>query len=232
MSFLIRSRWFWFSTGLALLFSVGMVIFIYPSLIKQYNDHKSQVKDLDSQIQANEQYLLSVQTLEKSPEQVDQLYGKASQVLPSKAEPEILQLQLDGLLQSLALTKISLNVPLVDTAAPDPNSAAQTAAKATPFTLVGSMDFNQVKSLIEKLQTFTRWNKVTSVDISRTLEGMNATISGEAYSRSTTVKDFTASKDFLTKATATFNNNQIYATLPDVKTEGNYGRNDPFAPAN
>ncbi len=224
LKYLISNKLFWLSTGGTLVLLVVLLVFVYPPQIRQYQSHKDEIVSLDTQISDNEKYLATLKTLEKSPDDIKSLYDKASELLPVKPEPEILILQLSGLLNSLGLAAATTNVPFG-------SGAVNEANNTTAFTITGDMSFDAARNLVEHLKTFSRWNKIVSVEFSQKQDGGLAIIlNAETYSKPDPNKEFSGLSKLLDQAKEAFNANQSYTTIPDVTTEGNYGRSNPFAP--
>lgn len=225
MKLLIKNLYFWAATVCLVLVVGGASLWFLPPLLKQFKENKDKIISLDAQISENEQFLATLKSIEKQSATLDSLNNKAQLSLPKEPQPEILILQLDGLLKSLSLDKVAIEVPLTATAA---SKNAPAGMVVTKFTLTGKMSFAQVKELIASLRGLSRWNKLTSLDLSQTELVTTVTLSGESYSKTEAPKPFTGSQSFLANATQLFDSLTPYTTVPDVKTEGSFGKNDPF----
>jgi len=247
----IKSRFFWLSTALFLVLGLGIIWKIYPPLLSQARQNKTQNTDLTAQVNQAQQYLTLVKQLSSDTTTVDSLYSSAAVALPASADTENLLLQLDGLLASLKLSNVSITAPIsqvVSTTSP----AAPTSGTAVPqtqtgsstttpvvnsdaksqstFTLSGEMSYGSALQLVQKLRTFARWNKITVIDITQTGGKTTATITAQVFSKAAPTSDFSGSDNqFITKAKNLFSQYQSYASVPDATKEGSYGRSDPFA---
>ncbi len=227
MNTLLSNKFFWISTVLTFLLLFFAILWLFPPLIAQMKERRESLTNLDSQIKSNEQFLNSVKGLEKNPSQLDQLYELSMLSLPKTPQPEILMLQLDGMLKSLGLNQATISVPLgTAQVSTDP------AAANTVFTVTGEMDYSKAKELIAKLRTLNRWNKASSIDIVRALDKSTATITSVAFSKPNSTKEFSGDVNFLANAAKILSQFQNYATVPDITNEGVFGRVDPFAPTN
>lgn len=224
MKLLFKNFTFWIATVCLLALIGGASLWFLPPLVKQFKENNAKIASLDTQVAENEQFLTTIQAIEKQSETLESLNEKAKLSLPTDPQPEILILQLDGLLKALQLNKTTIEVPLTPTVAKN----APAGLAVTKFTLTGKMSFTQAKELITRLRTLSRWNKLTSLDISQADGVTNVTLSGESYSKPGAPKAFTGSKTFLTNAVKLFDSLTPYTTVPDITTEGNFGKNDPF----
>jgi hypothetical protein len=224
MKLLARSLYFWIATVLLVVAVGGATLWFLPPLLKQFKENSDKIAALDSQIAENEQFLATLQGIEKQSTTLDALNDKAQLSLPKDPQPEILILQLDGLLKSLNLNKVTIEVPLTATVAKN----APAGLAVTKFTLTGKMSFAQAKELIANLRGLSRWNKLTALDLSQSEAVTTVTISGESYSKAGQPKAFTGSKSFLANASKLFDSLTPYTTIPNVKTEGTFGKDDPF----
>lgn len=223
MRSLFRNIYFWVAAGITLAVIIFAAVFIFPPLIGQVRSNHAKIKQLESEVAANEQFLSTIKSLEKQKTTLDTLHEKAILSLPTTPSPEILLLQLDGLLKSMNLTKMTIDVPLSAT------TDKKDAAKAkTVYSLTGPATFDQAKELIVKLRTLSRWNKLTQVSITKAGEEVKLIISGEAFSKPVDAKAFSGAPNLLTDAAKFFEAFEAYTTVPDVTTEGSFGKTDPF----
>jgi hypothetical protein len=157
-------------------------------------------------------------------------------------------LQLDGLLGSLGLSNAKITVPFgsattasaaaSDTSDSKPGTVGNTTkpvvksdvANQTVVTIAGEMDYDHTKALLAALRSFSRWNKVTALDITQSGTVTNVTVSLQVFTAPDATADFTgADGDFLVRAKKIFGSLKQYATVPNYQTEGSYGRSNPFA---
>ncbi len=227
MKLLFSSLYFWVATAILLGAIIVFSLFFAPPLLGKISSNKSEIQKLTTQIAENEQFLTTLKVLEEESDQLDVLYEKATLSLPKEPQPEILILQLDGLLKSLELDKVTITVPLTGTGTKV--GAKAPTSQATKFTLSGAMSFEKAQELIVKLRGLSRWNKLTSVDLTRQGVITTVAIAGEAAAKPGAPKPFSGSKTFLADATRLFDSLKPYTTIPDVTTEGTFGRDDPFA---
>lgn len=222
MRALVRNLYFWIAT-LILLAVVGTILLWFvPPLINQIKTNRAELAKLNTEVSDNEQFLATIQIIEEQTTILDSLNEKALLSLPKDTQPEILILQLEGLLESLNLSLVKIEAPLGTQVTSAEGQGTQ------KFTLTGTMTFDQTKQLITRLRGLSRWNKLISIDITQQQDRTSVTIAGEAFSKPGTPKSFTGSKTFLTDAKALFDSLTPYTTIPDVQTEGNFGKNDPF----
>lgn len=223
MKLLVKNMSFWIATLVLVGALLVSGLFLIPPLISQVSSNRAEINELSTKIAEGEQFLTTLRGIEQKSDQLEQLFEKAALSLPKEPQPEILILQLDGLLQSLDLASTKIEVPLTGAAEP-----AEGAEQTTRFTLEGTMSFDQVKGLIAKLRTLSRWNKLTAVDITIEEATTRATLTGEAYSKPSAPQTFSGAPSFLDNASAAFTSLNPFTTLPDVKTEGTFGRQNPF----
>lgn len=225
MKLLVRSLYFWIATICLLAVVGGVMIWFLPPLLAQFKEKNAKIASLNTQISENEQFLSTIQGIEKQSTTLDTLNEKAQLSLPKEPTPEILILQLDGLLKALELGNVTIEVPLTPATAAKNAPAGYTV---TRFTLTGKMSFTQAKELVVRLRGLSRWNKLTALDVTQSETSTSVAVSGEAYSKPGQPKAFTGSQAFLANATKLFDTLTSYATIPDVTTEGNFGKSDPF----
>lgn len=234
---LSKNKFFWISTLIFLVFTTLALWKAFPPLVSQYQQNRTQARDLDLKITEHKQYLELVKKLNNEEETVNNLYATAQQALPIKPDIEVLLLQLDGLLSN-AKINAAVTAPIGSTTAPaapkggaEGDAAATKTAPKLTFTLSGEMDFPQLQALIGQLRTLVRWNKLTNIVISQSGEKSTATLSAEVFTKALGNKEFSGQDPkFLEKAEALFTQYQSYATLPDVTKEGQFGRTNPLAP--
>lgn len=249
---LVKNKFFWIITLLFLLVALALVWLIYPPLMRQLQDNRSQLAALDATLSQEKQYAELVKTLTSQNEQVLSLYQSAKVALPVTTSGEILLLQIDGLLHSINLSSASVTAPFAaavpaaapapaDTSGVKPSSQSGTSpTTSTPIvksndqaasmvTITADTDFGTLKTLIEKLRHLARWNKITSISVTVSTK-MTVVITTQIFTKADAAKGFAGTDpQFLTKATQLFSSFTSYATTPDATKEGNYGRKDPFA---
>lgn len=224
MKILAKNLYFWVATVLLLVITTVAALWFLPPLLNQLQTNRNELATLKTDVAANEQFLATIQGIEKQTTTLQSLNEKATLSLPKDTQPEILMLQLEGLLEALNLGGIKIDAPL---SAPATGASGE-VQQVTKFTLTGDMSFAQAKELIVRLRGLSRWNKLTAIDLSQSESRTTVTIAGEAYSKPGSPKNFTGSPSFLADAKTLFDSLTPYTTIPDVKTEGSFGKNDPF----
>jgi hypothetical protein len=222
MRLLSRSLYFWVATILVLILVLIAAVYVFPPIVSEVRTNQQTASGLEQQINDHEQFLVTLASLEKEKEKLDELHEKATLSLPSEAQPEILQLQFDGLLQSIGLKDVAISVPL--------NSGEGEGEEFVQFTLDGVMSFDKTKELIAQLRTLSRWNRITTISLTQGQGGVDTSVSltGKAFFKGGKPKDFSGQSSFLTQAQDLFDNLEAYTTIPDVTTEGTFGKQNPF----
>lgn len=256
---LVRNKFFWLATVLFLGFSLAIVWLSYPPVLRKFADQKGQAAKLEAQIIEHRQFLATVKNLETAKEELDALYQQAQSALPVNEGADRLILQLDGLAADLNLADPIVTVPFSKsaagatsaTAAPvdltnevkpkTSGSMSKTPAPATKspvgtaisFTIGGKGDFGKLKTALEKLTAFSRWNNLTAFEFNQADQEATITVTADAFSQSepTAGEKSTFEANLLTRAKQEFGRLKSYAP-PLSLEQGNYGRNDPFAPVN
>lgn len=252
---LLRSKFFWVATVLFLGASLALIWKAYPPLLKQMQEKKSAESDLVEKVTQAKDYSDQVKSLSSHRQEVADLNQKAVAALPTDLQPELLLLQLNAMLGSLNLGGATVTVPfgqatspVVSTPAPAaaPDSSSPKAGSVgnsssapvvkqadnsqATFTISGTMSFDDVQRLLEKLRSFGRWNKVTALDINQNADGLTVNLTGQVFFKASTSSSYTGSeKNFLDSAKKTFGSLNSYATVPSTTQEGQYGRGNPFA---
>jgi len=248
---MIRHIFFWISTVVFLVITLGIIWKVYPPLLGKVNDQRDSLEKVGQNITEEQRYLAVVKSLTDRQQVADQIYDKAVQALPLTLAPDLLLLQLDGLLASLQLGNATVTVPFGQAAVPilapatpsgetKPGSVGNSSATKpvvsgqsatqTTFTIAGEMDYPKVKALLVALRQFGRWNKVTSIEINKSSDKTTVTVVCQAFAAANTTADFGGSDpNFLNNAGKVFNALKQYTTAPNYQTEGQYGRIDPFA---
>lgn len=246
---MIRSWLFWVATALFAIISLGIIWKVYPPLLGRVSDQRTTLEHVNQNIAEEERYLAIVKGLKERQKDVDQLHAQASLALPVTSEPDLLLLQLDGLLGSLGLSNAKITVPFgsattasasaaTDTGDSKPGTVGNTSkpvvksdvANQTVVTIAGEMDYDHTKALLTALRSFSRWNKVTALDITQSGTVTNVTVGLQVFTAPDATADFTgADGDFLARAKKLFGSLKQYATTPNYQTEGSFGRSNPFA---
>ncbi len=255
MRHILASRYFLIITALFLAVTMTIIWFFFPPVLKTFKDIRVTTNSLTDQIETSQIDGVRAKDLVVEEATLASLYDKASLALPSSPSADLLLLQLDGLTKSLGLDA-TITVPFSST-----SLANQVAAPAAPtndndikpgsgstggsqpiinpsgtgtntdWSLTGDWDYPTTLNLLTKLKTFSRWNAVTSIDLTSTAEKSTTTISGKVYWTPTANLQLTGSaQDLLDKAKTLFDSYQSYATVPDVTKEGNFGKTNPFLP--
>ncbi len=252
MRHLITTKYFLVVTGLFLLLTTVLIWFFFPPLLNTLNENRSLTAELAGKIASSQAEATTVRELEAASASLNDLYDKASTALPTAPTADLLLLQLDGLTKNLGLTA-TITVPFSEgapttqlTTPPDANTVkpgsgsmgsvqplitSSVTGTGTVFSLSGEWDYPSVLKILSKLKTFSRWNAVTSIDLTKTTDKMTATISGKVYWTPSSKSEFSGSVgSLLSQAKALFESSQIYAVAPDVTKEGNFGKSNPFLP--
>ncbi len=249
---LLKNTYFWITTSIFLVVGVGTIWLAYPPLLSAFQDNRSQISELNTQIDQQQQHLNILNQLNGKKDAVASLYSSANIALPTTTDPEDLVLQLRGMLNSIGLTGATITAPFQSAAAASSASSATNANGAQPitqtgtvssapivngsagaaitFTLTGTMDYPTTQTLLAKLKTFARWNKVTTITITSTSGAPTTSVTAQIFSKAAGSTEFTGSDPaFLDKTTKLFAAVQSYAVTPDATKQGTYGRVNPFA---
>ena len=221
---LIKSIYFWVITVVLLAVVIISVLKIIPPVITAYQDNQQKLADAEVELAKQQKFLAAVNTVKSDPESLDELYNKASLALPRTANSEILMLQLDGLLISLGLGAVSINVPF------QPTATDASELNSIDLTISGNITYQQMTKLLPKLKTFSRWNRISSFDISKSADKYSSSITTKVFFQPGDTGEFSGNTKVLDQAKELFSDFQSYATNPDITTEGIYGRPDPFNP--
>ena len=221
---LIKSIYFWVITVVLLAVVIISVLKIIPPVITAYQDNQQKLADAKVELAKQQKFLAAVNTVKSDPESLDELYNKAGLALPRTANSEILMLQLDGLLISLGLGAVSINVPF------QPTTTDASELNSISLTISGNITYQQMTKLLPKLKTFSRWNRISSFDISKSADKYNSSITTKVFFQPGDTGEFSGNTKVLDQAKELFSDFQSYATNPDITTEGIYGRPDPFNP--
>ena len=221
---LIKSIYFWVITVVLLAVVIISVLKIIPPVITAYQDNQQKLADAKVELAKQQKFLAAVNTVKSDPESLDELYNKASLALPRTANSEILMLQLDGLLISLGLGAVSINVPF------QPTATDASELNSISLTISGNITYQQMTKLLPKLKTFSRWNRISSFDISKSADKYSSSITTKVFFQPGDTGEFSGNTKVLDQAKELFSDFQSYATNPDITTEGIYGRPDPFNP--
>ena len=221
---LIKSIYFWVITVVLLAVVIISVLKIIPPVITAYQDNQQKLADAKVELAKQQKFLAAVNTVKSDPESLDELYNKAGLALPRTANSEILMLQLDGLLISLGLAAVSINVPF------QPTATDASELNSISLTISGNITYQQMTKLLPKLKTFSRWNRISSFDISKSADKYSSSITTKVFFQPGDTGEFSGNTKVLDQAKELFSDFQSYATNPDITTEGIYGRPDPFNP--
>ncbi|QQG49887.1 MAG: hypothetical protein HZB70_03780 [Candidatus Berkelbacteria bacterium] len=245
---LVKSTSFWIATGIFLVACLGIVWLVFPKLISKFRLAQQTLKTANEEVAKTQQFLNTVETLNKNLDDLGKYNEAARLALPTTTEPEQLLLQLNGLIADLKLDA-TVTVPISKTTGTSTTSGASSGVKAgsigggtvvsnenantdtgVTFTINGKFGFGELQTLIGRLRTFSRWNKIQSIDITRSDSASTVSITGQVFSKPLSGKEFSAADpQFLKKAGDLFGGLRSYATIPDITQEGSYGRKDPFA---
>jgi len=248
LSPLLKDITFWVATILFVVVAGILSWKIIPPVIEQYQGNKAKVSALETELVQVEQYASTLEGLEKNQAELNSLHQTATLLLPTEPTPEYAMLQFDSLVESLGLVGVTVEVPLVSAPSANldvqadqeavegetnPSPAAPAAAPTeVTFTISGNMSFAKAREVLISLKSFGRWNKVTSVEMTNASDRTNVTIGGIVLYKAQARSDYSGEANLLDRAKEIFSKYQQYATVPDVATEGNYGRADPLAPVN
>lgn len=253
---LVRSKGFWISTVAFLLVSSGLVWFVLLPMMTTYRATAEEIASTAQQLEGKKQFLATVLQLSNDQASLETTFVAATAALPITTDPENLLIQLYALTKSLGLNS-TITVPFdktstvgtpstppaasSDDVSPGPVGSSQpvvvsepsTNSKGAEFSITGELSFSQVNSLIRRLWSFSRWNKISSIDIAYSSEKMSVTVSSQVFSRPAVSESSFAGTDseLLVKARQLFGSLKQYSTVPDIEKEGNFGRTDPFATA-
>lgn len=244
MNLLIKQFTFWIVTAIFLIFGIASIVYGLPPLMNDYRSSKAHLSELDQQISAKENYLNQVNQLKNSRSEIEQYYASATQALPADTQTDTLLLQLEGLLADLKLTGSTITVPFTQAATAAASSGSEVKAggaassttapvvktntSQTTFTISGEMSFASLKTLLERLRAFSRWNRITAIDFTQSAGTYTASVTAQVFWLATSPTEFSGSTSFLSSAKTILSSLKSYATTPSVTTEGSYGRSDPF----
>lgn len=251
--YILKKPFFWIATGIFILVVFGATVYLFPPLFSKYGVLKEEKQSLKAELDKQRKYAQIIKELTKNKEAVSALYDAADQAMPASVNADFLLLQLEGLSNELGIASPTLVVPFSQATTPAASTAAPaasgevkkgtTATSTQPvvkndaagtqvtFSIGGELDFAKTKTLIERLRSLSRWNKITSIDLTRAGDKSTTTIVAQIFTSTTKSATFTGSdSNFLTKANALFGATKAYTTEPNINTEGNYGRSNPFDP--
>jgi hypothetical protein len=243
---LLKNKFFWFSTVIFLAVSLGAIWRLYPPILSQLRTNNEKSRQLDADLQAAESQIKNISTLTNKADQLNEAYLLAQRALPVNPEADLLLLELEGLLNDLGLTDVKITVPFQNTtpisAAPADDGAARPGGAAnttkpivkssgasTTFTLSGEISYPQLKTLLERLRTLSRWNKITSLEIAKVSDRYSTTITAEFFTRPAPTQETTLdSTKIFEQAKTVFGKLRVYTAKPDSSKEGSYGKENPF----
>lgn len=233
---LFKNWYFWVISALFVaIISFSSIMLIPPSLAK-LQENRDKIELLKIDLATQEKYLASVKAIEGDKTTLVALYDKAYMALPDQPKSDVLMLQFDGLLATLGLPTVSLNVPLTAAAPAAASSEAAAGAAASPptnvvaVTISGNISYETLIELLKNLRVFSRWNRVSDFDLSKSGDKYSASLTTNAYYKSGAVGEFSGDSAILTKAAKIFNGLTTHTAAPDITKEGQYGRNNPFNP--
>ncbi len=246
MNLLIKQPLFWIATTLFLILGVGALLYLMPPLVSDLSNSRAKIQELNSQISEKQNYLAQVAVLKDDGEAIESYYATAGKALPTSVETDSLLLQLEGMVNILRLSGATITVPFstaATTAASSSSEGVTTGGSAnsttspvvksngsqTTFTISGKFGFNDMRTLLQSLRSFSRWNKITSIELTKSGDEYSATVISQIFWLSGDNLSFSGSTAFLSTAKSLFSDLKSYSTAPDVTTEGSYGRSDPFA---
>lgn len=243
---LLKSKFFWITTVIFLVVTVGIVWRLYPPILAQLKENNEKSEKLDADLEAAEAYSKSIAALKNEVEQLDDAYELAERALPVSGQTDLLLLELEGLLNDLGLGDVKITVPFQNATPVSSTSSADGAERpggaatntkpvvkgtsaTTTFTLSGEISYTQLRTLLTRLRGFSRWNKITSIDISKASDKYATTVIAEFFTKPAPSKEtnFTSAK-VLEQAKTIFGSLRTYTTKPDAAKEGSYGKDNPF----
>lgn len=243
---LLKSKFFWITTVIFLVVALGALWRLYPPILSQLKENNEKSKRLDADLEAAEAYSKSIAALKNEADQLDDAYQLAERALPVGAQTDLLLLELEGLLNDLGLGSVKITVPFQNTTpvsstssadgAERPGGAATTtkpvvkgSSATTTFTLNGEITYTQLKTLLARLRTFSRWNKITSIDIAKAADKYTTTVTAEFFTKPAPTQETSiTSAKILEQAKTIFGGLRVYTTKPDATKEGSYGKGNPF----
>lgn len=236
-----KSLTFWIITFLFVLGVIGLATRVIPPILSTTRANQAEISNLKAELVKAEEFSTTLKNLQQQEAQLDAFYAQARAALPEKPEGEQLLLQLDGLVASLGIPGVTINVPVaVAAAAPvaattETEGATDETAQATPaptseltISLTGNVDYLKTKSLLAKLHSLIRWNKIVSFDINKSGDTYSTTINATAAYKAAVPKVFSGTAQLLEQSKTLFSSFQSYATPPNFRAEGAYGRPSPF----
>jgi hypothetical protein len=221
---IFKNIYFWVMTLVLLAVAFLSGLRIIPPMYATYQQNQQSIIERQAELDKQQKFLAAVNAVRQDETALDSLYAQAQTALPSSNGSESLMLQLDGLLGELSINA-SIDVPL---------SVATTEGQATQnqleVSISGDINYTQTRTLISRLKSFARWNKIKSFNIAKTNDDFSTTISFFAFFKPGKVAEFSGDSAVMTKANQVFDSLRSYSTTPDSTTEGNYGRSNPFSP--
>lgn len=240
---LLKNKFFLVTTVLFLLAAVVAIWRIYPPVLSQFKEHRVKAVELDAKLKEAESFNQGIIALRNQTEQLKMVYNLAERALPTNNQSEVLLLELEGLVKDSGLSGIRITVPFdsaaasvaTDTEVVRPGTTSKkpvvkgSAQTSTSFTLAGNISFAQSRALLDKLMNFSRWNKVKSIDISRSEEAYSTTIIADFFTKAApSVANSSVPANLLSQASQVFQSLSQYSTTPDASREGSYGKPNPF----
>jgi len=189
-----------------------------------YQESQQIIADRKFELDKQQKFLATVNAVKEEEAALDDLHTQAQTALPTNSDAETLMLQLDGLLNDLSITA-SVNVPLTSEV-----SEGQTVQNQLEVIISGNIDYGKSRTLLSRLKSFARWNKIKSFSITKTGDDFSTSINFFVYFKPGRVADFSGDGNVMDKATQVFAQLRSYSTTPDSDSEGAYGRSNPFSP--
>ncbi len=227
---LYKNIYFWVATAVLLVVIGFSVMMLLPPTLTKLQENRDQIAQLKEDLVKQEKYLAAVQAIEQDETELNALYDKAVLALPDKSQSEILMLQFDGLLADLGIGNATLDIPLVIAAPTSQEQAAATPSNATSVTITGDISYETFLALLRDLKTFSRWNRVSAFDLSKTGDAYSTTLTTQAFHQPGAVGEFSGDENIISKAAQVFSGLTSYAATPDIASEGSYGKANPFNP--
>lgn len=238
---LLKNKFFLVTTVIFLLAAVAAIWRIYPPVLSQFREYREKAVQLNEQLEEAESFNQGIIALRNETERLDQIHSLAERALPTTSQSEVLLLELEGLLLDSSLSGARITVPFESAAATGsdavrPGSGGNakpivkgSAATNTSFTLSGDISFEASRLLLDRLGSFSRWNKIKSIEITRNSDSYSTTIVADFFTKpAPSAASATAPSNLLTQATQVFQALSQYSTTPDATTEGSYGKPNPF----
>jgi len=221
---ILKNTYFWVMTLILLAVVVLSGLRIIPPMYATYQENQQTIADRKAELDKQQKFLDAVNAVKQDEASLNDLYTQAQTALPISNGSESLMLQLDGLLKELAIDA-TIDVPL----AVDNTDDQATAQNQLEVSINGDIGYNKARSLISRLKTFARWNKIKGFSIAKSTTGFTTSVNFLAYFKPGRVPEFSGDSNIMDKAAQVFDSLRSYTTVPDSTTEGTYGRSNPFS---